>query len=42
VLTDDRIAVRPRIVAVIAGGRLLHVDDPERLRQTAHPAHVIA
>lgn len=42
-LVDDRVALRPRIVAVIAGGRLVHVDDPERFvitRKLPHPAGV--
>lgn len=45
VLVDDRVALRPRIVAVIAGGRLVHVDDPERFvitRKLPHPAGVAA
>lgn len=29
-LVDDRIALRPRLVAAIAGGRLVYLDDPER------------
>lgn len=44
-LVDDRVALRPRIVAVIAGGRLVHVDDPERFvitRKLPHPAGVAA
>jgi alpha-D-ribose 1-methylphosphonate 5-triphosphate diphosphatase len=44
-LVDDRVALRPRIVAVIAGGRLVHVDDPERFvitRRLPHPAGVAA
>ena len=44
-LVDDRVALRPRIVAVIAGGRLVHVDDPERfviMRKLPHGAGVAA
>ncbi|PZA11289.1 alpha-D-ribose 1-methylphosphonate 5-triphosphate diphosphatase [Rhodopseudomonas palustris] len=44
-LVDDRVALRPRIVAVIAGGRLVHVDDPERFvitRKLPHSAGVPA
>jgi len=37
-LVDDRVALRPRIVAVIAGGRLVHVDDPERFAIVREPA----
>ncbi|WP_420131826.1 alpha-D-ribose 1-methylphosphonate 5-triphosphate diphosphatase [Rhodopseudomonas sp.] len=29
-IVDDRVALRPRLVAAIAGGRLVHIDEPER------------
>ncbi|MDB5652915.1 MAG: alpha-D-ribose 1-methylphosphonate 5-triphosphate diphosphatase [Tardiphaga sp.] len=41
VLIDDSIALRPRIVAVIANGRLVHLADSSRLLQ-ASPARAIA
>jgi alpha-D-ribose 1-methylphosphonate 5-triphosphate diphosphatase len=40
-LVDDRIATRPRIVAVIAAGRLVYFTDADRLivsRTTRHAA----
>ena len=35
ILVDDRLAMRPRIVAVIAAGRLVHLTEPNRLAATA-------
>ena len=35
VLVDDAMPQRPRIVAVIAGGRLVHLNEADRLTQTA-------
>jgi alpha-D-ribose 1-methylphosphonate 5-triphosphate diphosphatase len=35
ILVDDAIPLRPRIIAVIAGGRLVHLTEAERLIQTA-------
>ncbi|KIZ33747.1 MULTISPECIES: alpha-D-ribose 1-methylphosphonate 5-triphosphate diphosphatase [Rhodopseudomonas] len=31
VLVDDRVALRPRVIAVISGGRLVHLTDADRL-----------
>jgi alpha-D-ribose 1-methylphosphonate 5-triphosphate diphosphatase len=42
ILVDDSIALRPRIVAVIAGGRLVHLADAQRLMQPAAPRKSIA
>jgi alpha-D-ribose 1-methylphosphonate 5-triphosphate diphosphatase len=43
ILVDDSIALRPRIVAVIAGGRLVHLADAQRLMQpVAMPRKSIA
>jgi alpha-D-ribose 1-methylphosphonate 5-triphosphate diphosphatase len=42
-LIDDRVALRPRIVAVIANGRLVHLADAARLRPaTTMPHQAIA
>ncbi len=38
-LIDDSVALRPRIVAVIANGRLVHLADAERLRPAATMPH---
>jgi alpha-D-ribose 1-methylphosphonate 5-triphosphate diphosphatase len=38
ILVDDEIPLRPRIVAVIAGGRLAHLADADRLMKIA-PTH---
>jgi alpha-D-ribose 1-methylphosphonate 5-triphosphate diphosphatase len=35
ILVDDRLPLRPRIVAVIAGGRLVHLADASRLRNSS-------
>jgi alpha-D-ribose 1-methylphosphonate 5-triphosphate diphosphatase len=34
-LIDDSVALRPRVVAVIANGKLAHLADAERLRPAA-------
>jgi alpha-D-ribose 1-methylphosphonate 5-triphosphate diphosphatase len=39
ILVDDRVPLRPRIVAVIARGRLVHLTDANRLIRTAAAAH---
>jgi alpha-D-ribose 1-methylphosphonate 5-triphosphate diphosphatase len=36
VLVDDEVPLRPRIVAVIAAGRLVHLIDASRLSRSAH------
>jgi alpha-D-ribose 1-methylphosphonate 5-triphosphate diphosphatase len=36
VLVDDEVPLRPRIVAVIAAGRLVHLTDASRLSRSAH------
>jgi len=43
-IVDDRVALRPRLVAAIAGGRLVHIDEPERfvMSHRARPAAVAA
>jgi alpha-D-ribose 1-methylphosphonate 5-triphosphate diphosphatase len=38
-IVDDRIALRPRLVAAIAGGRLVHLDEPERFVMSHKAAH---
>src|ERR1700753_509408 len=38
-LVDDTVPLRPRIVAVISAGRLVHITDAARLSRTAAPAH---
>ena len=35
VLVDDAMPLRPRVVAVIAGGRLVHLNEADRLTRTA-------
>lgn len=42
ILVDDEIPLRPRIVAVIAGGRLVHLNDAARIRQTTAPRKAVA
>lgn len=42
VLIDDSVALRPRIVAVIASGRLVHLADATRLHQGAAHHRVVA
>jgi alpha-D-ribose 1-methylphosphonate 5-triphosphate diphosphatase len=36
ILVDDDVLMRPRIVAVIAAGRLAHLTDPNRLTHSSH------
>jgi alpha-D-ribose 1-methylphosphonate 5-triphosphate diphosphatase len=36
ILVDDEVPLRPRIVAVIAAGRLVHLTDASRLSRSAH------
>jgi alpha-D-ribose 1-methylphosphonate 5-triphosphate diphosphatase len=36
ILVDDDVPMRPRIVAVIAAGRLVHLTDPNRLIHSSH------
>jgi alpha-D-ribose 1-methylphosphonate 5-triphosphate diphosphatase len=43
VLVDDKIPLRPRIVAVIAAGRLVHLTDSTRLaHSSASPRKAVA
>ena len=35
ILVDDKMPLRPRIVAVIAAGRLVHLTDATRLRNSS-------
>jgi alpha-D-ribose 1-methylphosphonate 5-triphosphate diphosphatase len=42
VLVDDEMRLRPRVVAVIAGGRLVHMTDPGRLTRTATSREAVA
>jgi alpha-D-ribose 1-methylphosphonate 5-triphosphate diphosphatase len=43
VLVDDEVSIRPRIVAVIANGRLIHLADANRLnRYSAIPRKAVA
>jgi alpha-D-ribose 1-methylphosphonate 5-triphosphate diphosphatase len=42
ILVDDDIPLRPRIVAVIAGGRLAHLNEAARLRQATAPRKAVA
>ena len=43
ILVDDEVPLRPRIVGVIAGGRLVHLTDANRLiRFKAVPHKVVA
>ncbi|WP_312002515.1 alpha-D-ribose 1-methylphosphonate 5-triphosphate diphosphatase [Bradyrhizobium hereditatis] len=39
ILVDDEVPLRPRIVAVIAGGRLAHLTDAGRLIQVSSTSH---
>jgi alpha-D-ribose 1-methylphosphonate 5-triphosphate diphosphatase len=41
-LVDDAVALRPRIVAVIAAGRLVHLTDAERIRTSSHLRAAVA
>jgi alpha-D-ribose 1-methylphosphonate 5-triphosphate diphosphatase len=36
ILVDDEVPLRPRIIAVIAAGRLVHLTDASRLTRSAH------
>ncbi|RJF77837.1 alpha-D-ribose 1-methylphosphonate 5-triphosphate diphosphatase [Rhodopseudomonas palustris] len=38
-IVDDRVALRPRLVAAIAGGRLVHIDEPERFVMSHNVRH---
>jgi alpha-D-ribose 1-methylphosphonate 5-triphosphate diphosphatase len=38
ILVDDETPLRPRIVAVISAGRLVHLTDASRLNWTSTPA----
>ncbi|MCG6205568.1 alpha-D-ribose 1-methylphosphonate 5-triphosphate diphosphatase [Rhodopseudomonas sp. HC1] len=38
-IVDDRVALRPRLVAAIAGGRLVHIDEPERFVMSQRSRH---
>ena len=43
ILVDDDVPLRPRVVAVIAAGRLVHLTDADRLiRFTAAPRKAVA
>jgi len=43
ILVDDEIPLRPRVVAVIAAGRLVHLTEADRLIQTtAAPRKTVA
>lgn len=42
ILVDAAQALRPRIVAVVAAGKLVHFSESDRISQTAAPAHRIA
>jgi alpha-D-ribose 1-methylphosphonate 5-triphosphate diphosphatase len=42
VLVDDEIPLRPRIVAVIAGGRLVHLSEAGRVQQTTASRKAVA
>jgi alpha-D-ribose 1-methylphosphonate 5-triphosphate diphosphatase len=43
ILVDDEVPLRPRIVAVIAAGRLIHLTDADRLVQfSAVPRKAVA
>jgi alpha-D-ribose 1-methylphosphonate 5-triphosphate diphosphatase len=39
ILVDDRIPLRPRVIAVIAAGRLVHLTDADRLRHSSTAPH---
>ena len=39
ILVDDKMPLRPRIVAVIAAGRLVHLTDATRLRNSSAAPH---
>lgn len=42
ILVDDEVPLRPRIVGVIAGGRLVHLSDAGRLVHAATPRKTVA
>jgi alpha-D-ribose 1-methylphosphonate 5-triphosphate diphosphatase len=42
ILVDDEVPLRPRIVGVIAGGRLVHLADASRLVHAATPRKAVA
>ena len=39
ILVDDKMPLRPRVVAVIAAGRLVHLTDASRLRNSSTAPH---
>jgi alpha-D-ribose 1-methylphosphonate 5-triphosphate diphosphatase len=39
ILVDDKMPLRPRVVAVIAAGRLVHLTDATRLRNSSPAPH---
>jgi alpha-D-ribose 1-methylphosphonate 5-triphosphate diphosphatase len=39
ILVDDNVPLRPRVVAVIAAGRLVHLTDASRLIRSSHAQH---
>ena len=42
ILVDDEVPLRPRIVGVIAGGRLVHLADASRLMHAPTPRKAVA
>jgi alpha-D-ribose 1-methylphosphonate 5-triphosphate diphosphatase len=42
ILVDDEVPLRPRIVAVIAGGKLAHLADASRLMHAPAPRKAVA
>jgi alpha-D-ribose 1-methylphosphonate 5-triphosphate diphosphatase len=42
ILVDDEMPLRPRVVAVIAAGRLVHLTEPNRLIQTSAARKAVA
>jgi alpha-D-ribose 1-methylphosphonate 5-triphosphate diphosphatase len=42
ILVDDELPLRPRIVAVIAGGRLVHLNEAGRIRQATTSRKAVA
>jgi alpha-D-ribose 1-methylphosphonate 5-triphosphate diphosphatase len=42
ILVDDKLPLRPRIVAVIAAGRLVHLTDAGRLVHSTAPRKAVA
>jgi alpha-D-ribose 1-methylphosphonate 5-triphosphate diphosphatase len=42
IIVDDKVPLRPRIIAVISAGRLVHLADASRLTHSTAPRKAVA